>query len=254
MVLRLIEEGRPLDEIVFFDTGWEFPQMYDHIAKFESFTGRTVTAVHSPQPFSFWMFDCRVKASKGPQKGQVHRIGNGWPSPVRRWCTRQKVRAIERHTKGAHQYVGIAADEAHRRATGYLSRPNVSFPLVEWGMTEADCLKMCFDLGFDWGGLYDRFDRVSCFCCSLKGLDDYRTLRRDFPPLWERMIEMGDNVPSAEGRRFHHGKTVRELEARFAQEDEAEARQGRLGLCMANNSIIDTPNPPPPVETEKDKA
>lgn len=31
MVLRLIKEGRPLDEIVFFDTGWEFPQMYDHI-------------------------------------------------------------------------------------------------------------------------------------------------------------------------------------------------------------------------------
>lgn len=25
MVLRLIEEGTPLDEIVFFDTGWEFP-------------------------------------------------------------------------------------------------------------------------------------------------------------------------------------------------------------------------------------
>ena len=28
MVLRLIEEDWPLDEIVFFDTGWEFPQMY----------------------------------------------------------------------------------------------------------------------------------------------------------------------------------------------------------------------------------
>ncbi|GAI98610.1 unnamed protein product, partial [marine sediment metagenome] len=25
MLLRLIKEGWPLDEVVFFDTGWEFP-------------------------------------------------------------------------------------------------------------------------------------------------------------------------------------------------------------------------------------
>jgi 3'-phosphoadenosine 5'-phosphosulfate sulfotransferase (PAPS reductase)/FAD synthetase len=31
MLLMLIEKGCPLDRIIFFDTGWEFPQMYDHI-------------------------------------------------------------------------------------------------------------------------------------------------------------------------------------------------------------------------------
>ena len=43
MVLRLIAEGLPLDEIVFFDTGWEFPQMYEHIARSATWsaTGRT---------------------------------------------------------------------------------------------------------------------------------------------------------------------------------------------------------------------
>jgi hypothetical protein len=46
------------------------------------------------------------------------------------------------------------------------------------------------------------------------------------------MIKMGDNVRSAEGRRFHHGKTVRELEARFAQED----MQGTFP-SMANNVL-----------------
>ena len=35
MVLRLIEEGWPLDIILFCDTGVEFPQMYEHIEKLE---------------------------------------------------------------------------------------------------------------------------------------------------------------------------------------------------------------------------
>jgi len=30
---------------------------------------------------------------------------------------------------------------------------------------------------------------------------------------------MSDNVRSPEGRRFHHGKTVHDLDARFAEED-----------------------------------
>ena len=33
LAFYLIENGYPLDEAVMFDTGWEFPQMYDHIEK-----------------------------------------------------------------------------------------------------------------------------------------------------------------------------------------------------------------------------
>lgn len=35
MVLRLVEEQRPLDLVLFCDTGLEFPQMYDHVRKVE---------------------------------------------------------------------------------------------------------------------------------------------------------------------------------------------------------------------------
>ena len=38
---------------------------------------------------------------------------------------------------------------------------NFRYPLVEWGMTEADCLAYCKERGFDWDGLYDIFHRVS---------------------------------------------------------------------------------------------
>ena len=37
LVLRLLEEGRQVDEIIFCDTGLEFPQMYDHLEKLERY-------------------------------------------------------------------------------------------------------------------------------------------------------------------------------------------------------------------------
>ena len=33
MLLRLLEEGVPVDVILFCDTGLEFPALYDHIRK-----------------------------------------------------------------------------------------------------------------------------------------------------------------------------------------------------------------------------
>ena len=39
MLLRLIEEGYPIDLILFCDTGLEFPQMYDHIEKVQKYIG-----------------------------------------------------------------------------------------------------------------------------------------------------------------------------------------------------------------------
>ena len=31
MLLRMVEEGWPVDHIIFCDTGLEFPEIYDHI-------------------------------------------------------------------------------------------------------------------------------------------------------------------------------------------------------------------------------
>ena len=217
MVLRLIEEGRPLDEIVFFDTGWEFPQMYDHIAKVEAFTGRTVTRLKPRQSFLDWMLHQQVKAQKGPNKGKIYRVGNGWPSPLRRWCTGRKIYTIDRYLKDDVRYIGIASDEMHRMV---LTRKAYvrEYPLVEWNMTEADCLAYCRARGFDWGGLYDIFPRVSCFCCPFQRIGQLRNLRHHFPTLWAKMLAW-DVELGARNRGFRHYDTVTDLERRFAQED-----------------------------------
>ena len=221
MTLRLIEEGAPLDEIVFFDTGWEFPQMYEHLAKFEAFTGWQVTRLHPRRPFTYWMLE-RPIVKRGTS--QVHRIGNGWPSPMRRWCTREKIGAIDYYLSNDDlRYIGIAADEAARLTTfSMLNAPyRMRFPLYEWDMSEADALAYCRERGFDWGGLYDLMPRVSCYCCPLQRIGQLKTLRREFPALWAQMLEWDGQLSAIGSNRGFRGydTTVHDLEARFALED-----------------------------------
>jgi 3'-phosphoadenosine 5'-phosphosulfate sulfotransferase (PAPS reductase)/FAD synthetase len=214
MVLRLIDEDWPLDDIVFFDTGWEFPQMYDHIIKFEAFTGRKVTVLHPRESFDYKMAEKPIHRRKktDPMHGKIYRYGNGWPSFFCRWCTREKITVLNSYLKQAKCYVGIASDESHRLKQR-------EYPLVHWNMTEADCLTYCYQRGFDWGGLYQHFDRVSCFCCPLKRIGDFRKIRTYYPDLWQRMIDMHHSIKSTEGCRFKNKKTVLDLEDRFAAED-----------------------------------
>ena len=97
LALLMLEKGVPIHSVVAFDTGWEFPQMLDHWAEFESKTGLEIVRIHPPKSFEYWMLERPVVARKGPNKGLVRGHGNGWPSPLRRWCTREKVAAIRRY-------------------------------------------------------------------------------------------------------------------------------------------------------------
>ena len=39
MLLMMLERDEPIHSVVFFDTGWEFPEMYDHIRLLENKSG-----------------------------------------------------------------------------------------------------------------------------------------------------------------------------------------------------------------------
>jgi len=224
MVHMMIDHGIPIHSIVFFDTGWEFPEMYDHINLVEKKTGIKVWRLQSRLPFEYWMFHRPIVARKGPMKGKVHRIGNGWPSAYRRWCTREKAGTIEYYQKpiiNAVSCIGYAADEEGRIKDN--SKTPKRYPLVEWGITEAEALQYCYYLGYHWNGLYKHFRRVSCYCCPLQRIGDLRILRKEYPELWAKMLDM-DQARPEHNRGFMKYKTVLDFERRFFDED----RQGQL--------------------------
>jgi 3'-phosphoadenosine 5'-phosphosulfate sulfotransferase (PAPS reductase)/FAD synthetase len=53
MLLRMLEEGMPVDIILFCNTGMEFEGLYRHIDKLEQYIGRPITRLKSPQSFEY---------------------------------------------------------------------------------------------------------------------------------------------------------------------------------------------------------
>lgn len=170
MLLRMLEEGMQVDLILYCDTGLEFPEMEEHIRKVEEYTGRKIMVIESDRDFMYYATEKEriIKSEKTPgfSVGDVAK-GFGYPTIKARWCTKHlKTEVIDRYLRNLRknydlvQYVGIAADEPNRER-------DLNYPLIKWGMTEKDCLEYCYARGFDWGGLYEIWDRVSCYCCPL---------------------------------------------------------------------------------------
>lgn len=209
MLLMMLDKGMPVDDIVFCDTGKEFPAMYDHIEQVEQYIGRKVTRLKAKRGFDYW-FGEHIK-KKGEMAGQ---LGYGWPNMLNRWCTGELKRdEFKRYKKGLEciEYHGIAYDEPKRIAKN--QGRNIQYPLYDWGIVEAEALKYCYDRGFTWGGLYKQFRRVSCWCCPLQPLNGLYSLYINYPELWAELLEMD----KASQRSFKIDYTLDELNERFEQ-------------------------------------
>lgn len=214
MLLLMLEKNIQIDEVVFFDTGWEFPEMYTHIEKVMNYTGIKITFVYPNKTFDYYFKEYRAKRGK-----YKHKVGLSWPDFKNRWCTRYKINAIKKHCNNLGEHIiyeGIAIDEPNR------FKENKNYPLVEFGYTEKMALQYCYNKGFDWSGLYKLFKRVSCYNCPLKSIPELRMLHNKKPELWDNMIKMDINT----WRNFRPDYTLTELTKKF----EGEILQTKLNF------------------------
>ena len=197
--------------------------MTEHVNRLEQiFTWAEIkfTRLKHEKSFEYFMFEHQPKRRKPDLRGKS---GFSWPDSRSRWCTALlKTNLVNKYLEDLRrqhvvtQLIGLAADEQARLKRGNNQNRAHRHPLAEWGWTEADCLKYCYEAGFDWGGLYEVFHRVSCWCCPLQSLDDLRKLRKNFPDLWARLLDMEHRT----WRTFRADYTVDQLEIRFAFEEE----------------------------------
>ena len=214
MLLRMLEEGMPVDIILFCDTGLEFEAMYRHIDKLEKYVKISITRLKAPQSFEYMFYEHMPKRKNPNLEG---RKGFSWSGPRNRWCTSVlKTRVINRYLKDLskeytiYQYIGIAADEPKRVR-------EFNYPLIDWGMTESDCLAYCKERGFDWDGLYDIFHRVSCWCCANKNLKELKNIYLYLPQYWQKL----KFLQSKTDRPMKQSGSVFALEERFENETRA---------------------------------
>lgn len=224
MLLMMLEKGIQVDGVICVDTTKEFPQMYDHIRKVQAMIEPLKIEIVKID-FDYW-FGEHIK-TRGKRKGEK---GYGFPDFRNRWCTSLKQESYGRivvsmtynpRKRGGVNYVnndivefhGIAFDEKER--TSKNNGRNIRYPLVEWGITEKQALEYCYLKGLDWGGLYEKFHRVSCWCCPLSRIDGLRVLYNDFPGLWKELEEMDKKS----FRKFRSDYSVADLSEKFANEN-----------------------------------
>ena len=227
LLLELIRRKYPLDEVVFFDTGWEFDVMYEHIEKCKKICekhGINFVTLHPAKSFDYLMFDHITDKGKR---------GYSWCGGTCRWGTTEKKRTINKYYNNQKEafvmYIGIAADETDRIERN--SQGNKFTPLVDWGITEAECLQGCYDAGFDWGGMYEYLDRLSCKFCRNKNLKELRNIRKFYPKEWQELKEYQSRTDRPYDRKT--GATIFDLEKRFELEEQRQAQ----GLSITNKEF-----------------
>jgi len=147
------------------------------------------------------------------QSGQRTGAIYGWPIIKGPWCNSMlKVDVIDKYTRGAINYIGIAADEPNRFHD--LSETKVS-PLVAAGWPEARCQDWCEVNGL-LSPIYTTATRGGCWFCHNQGIGQLRLLRQRYPAYWRLMLRWDkDSV-----RLFDpHGHTLQDYERRFQAED-----------------------------------
>lgn len=223
MLLKIIEDKKPIDEVIFYDTGMEFQCIYkikDRVLEILKENHIKYTELKPKLSFEYTMFEKPVNHRNGTCSK-----GYSWCGGRCRWGTTEKNKTITKYLKDNYgtdyvEYVGIASDETTRII--YNNRHKI-YPLVYWKMTEKDCLLFCYEQGFTWDEdgvpLYSILDRVSCWCCSNKNLKELRNYYKFLPTYWNKLKEFQKRTE----RPFKNNKyTIFDLEERFKIEGDSD--------------------------------
>lgn len=220
MLLRMIELDMHIDEIVFADTFFEFPELYDYIERVEKYIGRKITVLKQPS--------LTLREYKTEQQKIIDKLGDkgidvpqpkykeGWTNdsevnkfeqwfygivtrgktagkqrgfPLRLfpcWWTREsKVKPLaELKDKGDLTYIGIASDELHRMSS---TDDKLIYPLIDWKWTEKDCIDYLNKKDM-FNPLYVNFNRLGCWHCPKQGTKSLYVLWKNYPKLWQQFI------------------------------------------------------------------
>lgn len=210
--------GWPLDRIVHAEI-WatetipaDLPEMVEFKKKADKIIEKRwgIKVEHIRTPFTYEEYFYK-KCVKGKYRGNIH----GFPmtNKEKAWCNKRlKIDILQKNTKTAIWYLGIASDEFNRFRD--LSEIRKS-PLVEISWNQNYCRKWC--KGNDLlSSTYDASNRGGCWFCHNQPIDQLRLLRKNYPEYWALMLKWDNDSPVTFKSDKH---TVHDFEKRFALED-----------------------------------
>lgn len=184
----LVPEATP----IFCDTGWEFPEIYAHIDKFERVTGRQVVRV--------------VNEKHGTIPDRI-RDYVFFPNHGARWCTREfKIDPINRFLRShlpCELLIGLRADEPDRVGNlTELEGLTIRYPLRERGIDYAGVIEICVK-----HDLLPRYPvymaRGGCIGCFYKRKSEVQAMAALVPDLLDQLQKLEEEVQDERGKFFH---------------------------------------------------
>ena len=207
MLLRMIELDYKIDKIVFADSGFEFPELYEYIKRIEKHIGREITILKTKEGlFKEWFYG---KVTRG------HNIGKVRGFPLRFfpcwWSRESKVKPLSKIGKDCKKvYVGIAYDEKRRIRKG---SSNIEYPLVDWKWTEKDCVNYLNKKGL-LNPLYTNFNRLGCYFCPKQNDGSLYVLWYNYSELWRNMVVWDKETKKIKGH-FIKEQSLENYEIKF---------------------------------------
>lgn len=177
MLLRLIEKNIKIDEIVFADTGFEFPELYQYIKKIEKHIKRKITILKPDKNlWNKWFYG---KITRGKNKGKIRGMPlYAYPC----WYSREsKIKPLQKYMSDAKIiYVGIAYDEMQRCGDD----PYIKYPLVDWKWSEQDCVNYLNNKNL-LNPLYKNYNRLGCYFCPKQNINSLYSIYKTNKNLWD---------------------------------------------------------------------
>ena len=180
LMIMLVRNNMPLDEVVFADTGGEVPETYDYISVTQEYLDRNNI------PFK------TLVARKEEDLYSCSFRRKVFPSAIWRWSTRDfKVRPIHGYYRnlGCHvnQYMGIAYDEVDRMRDSQVEYVTNIYPLIEKQVTRQGCVEIIENEGLPIPV------KSGCFFCPFSTFDRWKWLYHTHPDLYDKAIVLEEN-------------------------------------------------------------
>jgi 3'-phosphoadenosine 5'-phosphosulfate sulfotransferase (PAPS reductase)/FAD synthetase len=203
MLLRMLELGEQVDGIVFADTGFEYPELYEYIPKVEKYIGREITVLNpNKDTWDKWFYGKITRGKKANQQ-------RGFPYVIYPcWFMREvKLKPLQNAQKNFDVIcVGIAYDEQER----VQKDPRIRYPLIEWKWTEQDCVNYLNEKQM-LNPLYQNVTRLGCWHCPYQNVVSLYVLWKNYQELWERLKKYEADCPHG----FKPNTKLIDLEKKF---------------------------------------
>lgn len=188
--LALVEKDA---ELLFTDTGWEFPELYAQLDKIEAVTGREIIRLRNHH------FPGGI-----PERARAY---NFLPNFNARWCTQQfKIEPANQYLKEnlpAELLIGLRADEEERVGNKTeLEGLSIRYPLRERGFTRMDCVRICAE-----ADLLPRYPvymaRGGCIGCFYKRKSEVQAMAVLIPKVLDELQALEEEIQDERGEYFH---------------------------------------------------